>query len=59
MDNKVFSIEELRCLKATVNYCIATRDLWDNEYVIENAPCNLTEADFPTLDLLRLKLESL
>ncbi len=39
MENKMFSIEELRCLKATVNYCIATRDLWDNEYVIENAPC--------------------
>ena len=58
MEQQIFTLEELRCLKAAVDLCLATRDMWDNEYCVSSSPCSLQESDLPTLEVLRLKLQS-
>lgn len=58
MEKQLFSPEELHCLKAAVNYCIAMQDLWNCEYVISDSKDILQESDLLTLDKLKLKLES-
>lgn len=58
MDNKVFTRDELRCLKAAVDLYLATQDLWNNEYVVTDSPYALQESDISTLERLSLKLTS-
>ncbi len=58
MENKLFTNDELRCLKAAVDLYLATQDLWNNEYVVSDSPYVLQESDIPTLERLSLKLVS-
>ena len=58
MEKQIFTIEELKCLKAAVSYCLAMQDMWDNDYVVSDSKNMLQESDLMTLDKLRLKLES-
>lgn len=58
MGNKLFTADELRCMKAAVDLYLATQDFWNNDYVISESPSVLQEADISTLERLSLKLES-